>query len=107
MVTKRPLVLQLVTSQGQGIFFYDEGRSRKLIKKLFCFLHFNRIEYGVFGHKPQQKFITYADIRNEIENDTKAVVRDELGVSSLPINLTVYSPHGKNKSMEYHQKEEI
>ncbi|CAF4358425.1 unnamed protein product, partial [Rotaria sordida] len=71
MVTKRPLVLQLITSQGQ--------------------------EYAIFGHKPQQRFINYADVRAEIENDTKAIVRDDMGVSSLPINLTIFSPHGNNK----------
>ncbi|CAF3577535.1 unnamed protein product [Rotaria sp. Silwood1] len=73
MVTKRPLVLQLVTSQGQ--------------------------EYGVFGHKPQQRFTNYADIRQEIENDTKAVVRNDMGVSNMPINLTIYSPHVVNLTL--------
>ncbi|CAF1445144.1 unnamed protein product [Rotaria sordida] len=73
MVTKRPLVLQLVTFQGP--------------------------EYGVFGHKPQQKLTNYADIRKEIENDTKAVVRDNMGVSNIPINLTIYSPHVVNLTL--------
>ncbi|CAF4167209.1 unnamed protein product [Rotaria sp. Silwood2] len=73
MVTKRPLVLQLVTSQGA--------------------------EYGVFGHKPQQKFTNYTDIRIEIENDTKAVVRNDMGVSNIPINLTIYSPHVVNLTL--------
>ena len=39
--------------------------------------------------------MNYADVRAEIENDTKAVVRDDMGVSNIPINLTIYSPHGK------------
>jgi replication fork clamp-binding protein CrfC len=73
MVTKRPLVLQLITSQGQ--------------------------EYAVFGHKPQQRFINYADVRAEIENDTKAIVRDDMGVSNIPINLTIYSPHVVNLTL--------
>ena len=73
MVTKRPLILQLVTSQGP--------------------------EYGVFGHKPQQMFTNYADIRKEIENDTKSVVRDNMGVSNIPINLTIYSPHVVNLTL--------
>ncbi|UJR13813.1 hypothetical protein I4U23_000824 [Adineta vaga] len=73
MVTKRPLVLQLITSQGQ--------------------------EYAVFGHKPQQRFINYADVRAEIENDTKAVVREDMGVSNIPINLTIYSPHVVNLTL--------
>ncbi|CAF1433812.1 unnamed protein product [Rotaria sordida] len=73
MVTKRPLVLQLITSQGQ--------------------------EYAIFGHKPQQRFINYADVRAEIENDTKAIVRDDMGVSSLPINLTIFSPHVVNLTL--------
>ena len=50
----------------------------------------------MFGHKPQQRFINYVDVRSEIENDTKAVVRDDMGVSNIPINLTIYSPHGKS-----------
>ena len=57
-------------------------------------LFFLYLEYAVFGHKPHQKFINYADVRAEIENDTKAVVRDDMGVSNMPINLTIYSPHG-------------
>ncbi|CAF3797467.1 unnamed protein product [Rotaria sp. Silwood1] len=73
MVTKRPLVLQLITSQGQ--------------------------EYAIFGHKPQQRFINYADVRVEIENDTKAVVREDMGVSNLPINLTIYSLHVVNLTL--------
>jgi len=56
-------------------------------------LHSN-LEYAVFGHKPQQRFVNYADVRAEIENDTRAVVRDDMGVSNMPINLTIYSPHG-------------
>ena len=40
--------------------------------------------------------MNYADVRAEIENDTKAVVRDDMGVSNIPINLTIYSPHGKH-----------
>ncbi|CAF1394886.1 unnamed protein product [Adineta steineri] len=73
MVTKRPLVLQLITSQGQ--------------------------EYAVFSHKPQQRFINYADVRAEIENDTRAVVRDNMGVSNIPINLTIHSPHVVNLTL--------
>jgi dynamin 1-like protein len=53
------------------------------------------LEYAVFGHKPQQRYVNYAEVRAEIENDTKSVVRDDMGVSNLPINLTIFSPHGK------------
>ncbi|CAF2029874.1 unnamed protein product [Rotaria magnacalcarata] len=73
MVTKRPLVLQLINLQGQ--------------------------EYAVFGHKPQQRFVNYVDVRAEIENDTKSVVRDDMGVSNIPINLTIYSPHVVNLTL--------
>jgi hypothetical protein len=57
--------------------------------------HVHVIEYAVFGHKPQQRFVNYVDVRAEIENDTRSVVRDDMGVSNLPINLTIFSPHGK------------
>ena len=36
-------------------------------------------------------------MRAEIENDTKSVVRDDMGVSNLPINLTIFSPHGNHR----------
>lgn len=66
-------------------------------KRNFRFFSF-RLEYAVFGHKPQQRFTNYADVRAEIESDTKNVVRDDMGVSNIPINLTIYSPHGKNET---------
>lgn len=89
MVTKRPLVLQLINSDGPGLLV-----DLSLMTIMLCSI--STSEYAVFGHKPHQKFVNYAEVRAEIENDTKAVVRDDMGVSNIPINLTIFSPHGKS-----------
>eukprot|EP00771_Trimastix_marina_P001598 gnl/Trimastix_PCT/268.p1 GENE.gnl/Trimastix_PCT/268~~gnl/Trimastix_PCT/268.p1 ORF type:complete len:1139 (+),score=392.01 gnl/Trimastix_PCT/268:95-3418(+) len=68
IVTRRPLVLQLIHT--------NEGA-----------------EYGVFLHNPMRKFYDFDEIRREIERDTDRVTGTNKGVSHMPINLKVYSPH--------------
>ncbi|OAF70567.1 IFN-inducible antiviral protein MxE [Intoshia linei] len=63
IVTRRPLRLNLIT---------------------------NNEEYAQFSHT-NEKFTNFSDVRQEIINETERICK--LGtVSSLPINLTIYSP---------------
>ena len=39
----------------------------------------------------------FLSIRKEIEDETERVTGSSKGISNLPINLRVYSPHGKLK----------
>uniref|UniRef100_A0A8C0G2M3 dynamin GTPase n=1 Tax=Chelonoidis abingdonii TaxID=106734 RepID=A0A8C0G2M3_CHEAB len=66
IVTRRPLVLQLVNSTT---------------------------EYGEFLHCKGRKFTDFEEIRLEIEAETDRVTGSNKGISSVPINLRVYSPH--------------
>lgn len=66
IVTRRPLVLQLVTSTT---------------------------EYGEFLHCKGKKFTDFEEIRLEIEAETDRVTGSNKGISPVPINLRVYSPN--------------
>ncbi len=70
IVTRRPLILQLINGPN---------------------------EYGEFLHAKGQKFMNFAEIMREIENETDRVTGGNKGISNLPINLRVYSPHGISK----------
>ncbi|CAG7718237.1 unnamed protein product [Allacma fusca] len=69
IVTRRPLILQLITSS---------------------------VEWGEFLHCKGRKFTNFDEIRGEIEAETDRITGSNKGISSLPINLRVYSPHVLN-----------
>ncbi|KAF9338385.1 vacuolar protein sorting-associated protein 1 [Podila minutissima] len=50
-------------------------------------------EWGEFLHQPGVKYTDFNMIRQEIERDTEAKTGKNAGISPLPINLRVYSPH--------------
>uniref|UniRef100_A0A8C5X9F7 dynamin GTPase n=1 Tax=Malurus cyaneus samueli TaxID=2593467 RepID=A0A8C5X9F7_9PASS len=66
IVTRRPLVLQLITA---------------------------KTEYAEFLHCKGKKFTDFDEVRQEIEVETDRVTGMNKGISSVPINLRVYSPH--------------
>ena len=68
IVTRRPLILQLITGPT---------------------------EYGEFLHCKGKKFMDFLSIMKEIEDETDRVTGSSKGISNLPINLRVYSPHGR------------
>lgn len=55
----------------------------------------SRLEFGEFLHKKGQKFTDFDQIRQEIEAETDRVTGSNKGISSVPINLRVHSPHGR------------
>lgn len=67
IVTRRPLILQLINGPN---------------------------EYGEFLHAKGKKFMNFLEIRQEIEAETDRVTGSNKGISNLPINLRVHSPHG-------------
>lgn len=94
IVTRRPLVLQLINKRG--------AKSKDLSKDLLDLqLHDengketenNAEEWGEFLHLPNKKFYNFDDIRKEIINATDATAGKNAGISSSPINLRIYSPH--------------
>merc|ERR1711971_692978 len=69
IVTRRPLILQLINGST---------------------------EYGEFLHAKGKKFMSFNAIQKEIEDETDRVTGSNKGISNLPINLRVHSPHVLN-----------
>ncbi|XP_056288361.1 dynamin-1a isoform X2 [Pseudoliparis swirei] len=72
IVTRRPLVLQLINSPT---------------------------EYAEFLHCKGKKFVDFDEVRQEIEAETDRVTGGNRGISSVPINLRVYSPNVLNLTL--------
>ena len=53
------------------------------------------VEYAEFLHCKGRIFTDFDLVRKEIEDDTERVTGQHKGISNIPINLRVYSPHGK------------
>lgn len=87
IVTRRPLVLQLINrppaTNGATSDFTKDGTDKEA----------NADEWGEFLHIPGQKFYNFNKIRDEIEKETEAKTGRNGGISPAPINLRVYSPN--------------
>jgi vacuolar protein sorting-associated protein 1 len=86
IVTRRPLVLQLVHRPGTGITngvkVDEKGDNAN-----------NADEWGEFLHLPGQKFHDFGKIRDEIVRETDAKTGKNAGISPVPINLRIFSPN--------------
>ena len=80
IVTRRPLVLQLVRTAADGdtAAATDEGAT---------------VEWGEFLHAPGRRFTSFEAIRAEIEAETERKLGKSKSVSADPIRLAIYSPH--------------
>ncbi|KAK9981813.1 hypothetical protein ABG768_001337 [Culter alburnus] len=72
IVTRRPLILQLVNSKA---------------------------EYAEFLHCKGRKFVDFDEVRLEIEAETDRITGSNKGISPVPINLRVYSPNVLNLTL--------
>ncbi|XP_072310902.1 dynamin-1-like protein isoform X2 [Eucyclogobius newberryi] len=84
VVTRRPLILQLVyVDPGDGLKS-DDGRGE---------------QWGKFLHTKNQIFTDFDEIRQEIENETERVSGNNKGISDEPIHLKIFSPHVVNLTL--------
>lgn len=58
-----------------------------------------RTEWGEFLHCKGKKFVDFNEIRLEIEAETDRITGSNKGISNIPINLRVYSPHVLNLTL--------
>ncbi|KAL7048144.1 hypothetical protein ACKWTF_003237 [Chironomus riparius] len=77
IVTRCPLVLQLIENKGNDAGYDDEVAT----------------EWGEFLHLPKRKFTDFDDIRKEIERRTDELAGRNKGICHEPINLKIYSPN--------------
>jgi dynamin 1-like protein len=90
IVTRRPLVLQLIhrpataaVPTANGNAAAGPGADPRM----------NENEWGEFLHLPNEKFYDFNKIRGEIVRDTEAKTGRNAGISPLPINLRIFSPN--------------
>ncbi|XP_006109460.3 dynamin-2-like, partial [Myotis lucifugus] len=55
--------------------------------------------YAEFLHCKSKKFTDFDEVRQEIEAETDRVTGTNKGISPVPINLRVYSPHVLNLTL--------
>lgn len=91
IVTRRPLVLQLI-NRRPGINAQDADKLITVNDKGDKSEN-NLEEWGEFLHLPNKRFYNFEEIRDEIVRETDAKTGKNLGISPVPINLRIYSPH--------------
>ncbi|KAK7427975.1 vacuolar protein sorting-associated protein 1 [Neonectria magnoliae] len=87
IVTRRPLVLQLINRPAQLNGVKQEDINAGDDKAA------NPDEWGEFLHIPGQKYYDFSKVRDEIARETEAKVGRNGGISPAPINLRIYSPN--------------
>lgn len=98
IVTRRPLVLQLINRPSRRSSVVEEIESAneeaKSPVKETKEGEDNENEWGEFLHLPGRKFFNFDEIRQEIIEETdRKTGGAKLGVSAEPINLRIYSPN--------------
>ncbi|XP_048013752.1 dynamin-1-like protein isoform X4 [Chanodichthys erythropterus] len=87
IVTRRPLILQLVN--------VDPEDRRKTGEE-------NGVdgeEWGKFLHTKNKIYTDFDEIRQEIENETERISGNNKGISDEPIHLKIFSPHVVNLTL--------
>uniref|UniRef100_A0A667YER6 Dynamin-1-like protein n=1 Tax=Myripristis murdjan TaxID=586833 RepID=A0A667YER6_9TELE len=86
IVTRRPLILQLVhVDPGDVRKSDDSGREGE--------------EWGKFLHTKNKIYTDFDEIRQEIENETERISGNNKGISDEPIHLKIFSPHVVNLTL--------
>ncbi|KAK9238929.1 Dynamin central region-domain-containing protein [Lipomyces kononenkoae] len=96
IVTRRPLVLQLINLPSETSPAFDDSSSSDSIS-----IQTNRREqeWAEFLHVPGRKFYDFSEVRREIENDTVRIAGNNKGINKQPINLKIFSPHVLNLTL--------
>ena len=84
IVTRRPLVLQLIHTPAPSPPSDPSSSDAPSIP--------THTEWGQFLHV-DKRFTDFNEIRKEIEQETFRVAGQNKGISKLPINLRIYSPN--------------
>ncbi|GAA5954656.1 hypothetical protein JCM10213_006473, partial [Rhodosporidiobolus nylandii] len=101
IVTRRPLVLQLVHTPAPLSSSSSPSPAPAANPNFGSTLPGGGeqpTEYGEFLHI-DKRFYDFGEIRKEIENETLRVAGGNKGISRLPIHLKIYSPHVLNLTL--------
>ncbi|PWN90366.1 hypothetical protein FA10DRAFT_111674 [Acaromyces ingoldii] len=92
IVTRRPLVLQLINRPAASSVANGSAKSSEILAPASKPGETNPDEWGEFLHLPGEKFHDFNKIREEIVRDTELKTGKNAGISPQPINLRIYSP---------------
>ncbi|KAK6523759.1 vacuolar protein sorting-associated protein 1 [Arthrobotrys megalospora] len=93
IVTRRPLVLQLINRPAGTNNPTLNGDTKESTLKGSTDAAANLDEWGEFLHIPGQKYYDFNKIRDEIVKETEAKTGRNAGISPAPIGLRIYSPN--------------
>uniref|UniRef100_A0AAX7VZA7 Dynamin-1-like protein n=1 Tax=Astatotilapia calliptera TaxID=8154 RepID=A0AAX7VZA7_ASTCA len=93
IVTRRPLILQLVHVDPGDTRKHDEGGMGNANTSL------DTEEWGKFLHTKNKIYTDFDEIRQEIENETERISGNNKGISDEPIHLKIFSPHVVNLTL--------
>ncbi|OWB62413.1 hypothetical protein B5S31_g683 [[Candida] boidinii] len=95
IVTRRPLILQLINKRtsNKNKSNHQDLLDIQTVDDKGAKTENNSEEWGEFLHLPGKQFFNFDDIRKEIVRETEAKTGKNAGISSVPINLRIYSPH--------------
>jgi len=117
IVTRRPLILQLVhrpafldamddiagrmgsSRSADVLLSFGKQSSKPRLDRSGSEDAGEEQEWGEFGHLPGQKFYDFHQIRREIEKETQRVAGSNKGISRQPINLRIHSPRVVNLTL--------
>lgn len=118
IVTRRPLILQLVNIPSNNVYpahpnssspsfpSFEPNVAATSTGSLPDSNPHTRIaqpaqfeEWGEFLHIPGQRYYDFSQIRREIELETARIAGNNKGINRLPINLKIFSPHVLNLTL--------
>lgn len=98
IVTRRPLILQLINIPGEeGEDEYHNATDANIPHTAASVQEHG--EWAEFHHIPGRKFRDFNQVRAEIENETSRIAGNNKGINRQPINLKIYSPHVLNLTL--------
>uniref|UniRef100_A0A672IHA7 Dynamin-1-like protein n=1 Tax=Salarias fasciatus TaxID=181472 RepID=A0A672IHA7_SALFA len=92
IVTRRPLILQLVHIDADDRRKTNEENGN--LSSVFVLK-----EWGKFLHTKNKIYTDFEEIRHEIEAETERISGNNKGISDEPIHLKIFSPHVVNLTL--------
>src|SRR5271155_1702479 len=96
IVTRRPLILQLINIPVDDNDKSDADEPSTLHTRTRVS---EQGEWAEFHHVPGRKFKDFAQVKQEIENETARIAGNNKGINRQPINLKIFSPHVLNLTL--------
>ncbi|XP_062404346.1 dynamin-1-like protein isoform X1 [Sardina pilchardus] len=99
IVTRRPLILQLVHVDPEDRRKTGEENESNAWKNERLYKGIDGEEWGKFLHTKNKIYANFDEIRQEIETETERISGNNKGISDEPIHLKVFSPHVVNLTL--------